>query len=357
MSTILITGAAGFLGTELVRVFRAEDHTVRATDLPRADFSALEALGAECVPADLTDPANVGELARGIDIVIHAAGIFDLSVPEEVLYKINRDVVGIVCDAANEAGVKRIVLISSTSVYGPGQIEDEDAPKNPHNAYARSKWAGEQLGIERCEQHGIEWAVLRPTLIYGPGSRYAQGNSMAIFALMEWRGVRNMRIASGGPLGHHVHVHDVARAAHLAATKPEANRGLFNVADDHPMPLGDMIRLMGDETGVNINSPALPWFFTWVFSLFRPVARWVIARENSKMAHLWTKLCAEQGLVEAFRPRIDEDWIGWMFVDNTFSTTRLKALGFEPVYPDPTVGLRQAAAWYRKQGWLPQRSA
>ena len=213
MSLVAITGAGGFLGTALTRAFRDAGHPVRAADLAGVDLATHQRLGAEPVVCDLSKPDTVRATVHGARVVVHAAGVFDLRAPETLLHRVNRDGVGVVVDAAAAAGVERLVLVSTCGVYGHcGLGTEESHAKHPRNAYERSKHEGELLGWRRCSELGLPLAVLRPTLIYGPGSRYGLAPAMALFALRARKGLGSLPIAEGGPVGHLVHVDDVAAA-------------------------------------------------------------------------------------------------------------------------------------------------
>ena len=166
MADVLITGAGGFLGTELTRVFLESGHNVKAGDIAGVDLRAHQELGAQPVALDVTDPPSLVEASRNTDVVVHASGIFDLTVDPDRLWAVNAEGARAAAEAAAECGVKRFVIVSSTSVYGRcGDGVDEGTPKNPTHPYDLSKSEGERLAIEACEKHGMAWTAIRPTLI------------------------------------------------------------------------------------------------------------------------------------------------------------------------------------------------
>jgi len=352
MAKVVITGAGGFLGTAMTRAFLAAGHQVRATDLARANLSAHSDLGAETMPADVTDSEDAKRALDGMEIVIHAAGIFDLTAPDALLWKVNADAVVTVCEAAS--GAQRLVHISSTGVYGRcGLGTGEDDPKNAAMAYERSKWDGEKNAVATCKKLGIPLAVLRPTLIYGEGSRYGLAPTIALFALRRKKGLMTLPIARGGPVGHIVHVDDVAAAAVLLATHPDAPGHAYNVADEEPLHAGDLIRALAETSRVPINNMALPWWTTRVYPPLKPVVRRILVDQNTRMARAWARMVDEEGLENALLPRLDMDFIDYVLGNHSYDTSRLQGLGFKCAHPDPYAGIAATAKWYRSQRWIP----
>ncbi len=354
MANVLITGAGGFLGTWLTQEFINQGHAVRAADLAQADLGPHQAMGAEPTAIDITDRSSVEEATDGMDIVVHAAGIFDLSAPAGMMWAVNHEGARTAAEVAAEKGVQRFVMISSTSVYGRNTTNvSEDYPKTPTHDYDRSKWAGEEAAVEVCKDRELPFTVLRPTLIYGPGGRYGIANALALMALRAQHGMRKLPISMGGPSGHHVHVEDVARAVVSLSMDERAAGGIYNVADDEPLCAGDLIRIFGEATGVRITTPAPPWWLTRMAGLFKPLLRRFFAKENIKLAHIWKKLADKKDFEVALQPKIDIDWVDFMFLPHSYDNRQLKDLGFDFKYPDARVGLRETVAWYRQNRWLP----
>lgn len=342
--TTLITGAGGFLGSHLRRAFADGGHTVRAVDL-----AGVDDMDGVC---DVTDDAQVTAAVQGCDTVIHVAGIFDLMAPEELLQAVNADGAARMAEAAADAGVRRFVLISSSSVYGRGaDYVLESADKNPEHAYARTKWEGERRVTEIANARGMSLTVLRPTLLYGPGSRYGLAPWAAIFSIRKERNAGALPIAKGGPLGHMVHVADVASAA-LHVTE-SAIEGVFNVSDESPVPAGDLVRLIAGAVGAKVGGSPLPWSAMRVFRHAKPLLGRVFSSQNDKLTHLWDRTVADHDLVPALNPRVDTDWIDFLSADHTYDPSALKATGFTYAYPDARQALPETITWYRDNRWIP----
>ena len=190
---VLVTGASGFLGRHVVGALAGRGDGVRGTD--RVGARPVEGAG-EWIEADLaSDP--IEPLVRGVDAVIHVAGLFDLAAPTDALHRANVLAAERVADAARRAGVRRFVHVSSVTVIGRPRRAGvrEDEPTRPSRRYERSKLAGERAvrGVA-----GLPLAVVRPSGIYGPHGRYGVAVMAATLALAAARG-RAHRSVRGGP--------------------------------------------------------------------------------------------------------------------------------------------------------------
>ena len=154
---VLLTGATGFLGQELVRQLLAAGHQVRAT--VRRPAPGLAALGVETVQASLLEPDSLQPHFAGIEAVIHAAGGGKV-VKIADMYTQNTDTTAGLVKAARRAEIGTFILISSLAARGP------DGLGHPVSHYGRSKLLAEGIAL-RQQQFPV--TILRPPGIYGPG--------------------------------------------------------------------------------------------------------------------------------------------------------------------------------------------
>ncbi|MEU1278483.1 NAD-dependent epimerase/dehydratase family protein [Streptomyces sp. NPDC005805] len=169
---ITITGAAGMLGSRLVERLLAEGHQVRGVDLrpgPGVEFTG-----------DIRDRALMDRALDGADVMIHAAAALP-SYPDELIRSIIVGGTGNVFAAAEAAGTRRVVHISSTAVYGLPTVvpTPEEYPREPVDTYSRAKAAAEEVA-ERYRATGLCVPILRPKTFVGPGR-------MGLFSMLfEW---------------------------------------------------------------------------------------------------------------------------------------------------------------------------
>ena len=176
MTSYLITGIAGFIGSSLARAALARGAQVRGVDNLSTGKreNIAEILGSiDFRQADLCDLSAVQEACRGIDFVLHEAAI--PSVPRSVKdplasNRANIDATVNLLVAARDAGVKRVVYAASSSVYGdtPTLPKREEMPPNPISPYAVAKLAGEYYMTSFWRCYGLETVCLRYFNIFGP---------------------------------------------------------------------------------------------------------------------------------------------------------------------------------------------
>ena len=149
---LLVTGAAGFLGQHLLPLL-CQDHQVFALKLPQEDPGALGDLP-RCTFVDCVLPGQAPPVAEGTDCVLHMAALE--SGPEELVRAINVEGTATMLRTCEEAGVRRFVHVSSM-----------DVAQGREDAYANTKREAESL----VRASSLDWMIVRPTVIYGPGAR------------------------------------------------------------------------------------------------------------------------------------------------------------------------------------------
>jgi nucleoside-diphosphate-sugar epimerase len=163
-----ISGGAGFLGLHLSRRLLADRHDLRTLDVAPLDDPDLEH-NVEAVLGDIRDPRRAHELVTGADVLVHAAAALPIRGARDEIRSVNVDGTATLLAAALEAGVARVILISTTAVYGIPETHPigEDAPLHGVGHYGRSKIEAEDI-CRAFERRGLSATIIRPKTFIGP---------------------------------------------------------------------------------------------------------------------------------------------------------------------------------------------
>jgi dTDP-L-rhamnose 4-epimerase len=289
---VLVTGAAGFIGSHIAEIMQAAGHDVRGLDSlsPAVHNGRPGHVTGDLVVGDVRDPATVDAALAGVDAVCHQAAMVGLGVDLSdlpVYSDVNVTGTAVLLEAMGRHAIPRLVFASSMVVYGEGAYDcathgrvrpaprqpgdlaagrfeprcpqcaqplatatvTEDAPLDPRNAYAASKVAQEHLASSWARMTGGSAIGLRYHNVYGPRMPRDTPYSgvAAIFRSCLENGVPPRVFEDGGQRRDFVHVRDVARANLLAleaVSGPDsAGAGglrCYNVASGEPHTVGEM---------------------------------------------------------------------------------------------------------------------
>ncbi len=399
MKPSLVTGACGFVGTHLVKHLVELGEPVRATDLAGAmkDLGVrfvhekldvdFERDGVEFVPADLTDKESLRPAVRGAGTVYHTASLYDYSAPMSALEKVNIFGTTNLCEVMVEEGVERVIHWSTNGVYGrpnmprsyrnplrtvyemirgqwlwpwlkdkeykrPGKYptnvpfsEDGstpittpgDGPEGTYlvNDYSVTKWKQEQIIYGYFKEKGLLVTIIRPSVIYGPGSDYGMGGIIITLSEGFWP-ILSADMADFMMVS--VHVRDVARAAHFLARKEEAIGEAYNITDDSVMSQLEFMKLAALLLGRKVHTIPLVYL-----SVVKPLAILYIRTGE------WLQKKFDFFELPRFFEESSTHYLSSSYwIDNQ----KIKRLGFEFEYPDARVGVRDTVAWFIRAGWI-----
>ena len=240
---ILVTGANGFIGTQLSETLANSGHQVRNTARSIAPNSLITS---EMITCDLESADNLDHLTTGCDAIVHLAGrahvMSDDPATSESLYlSANVDVTRRLAQSAARTGVKRMILMSSVKVNGESTTIDspftsQDTP-NPQDPYGRSKTQAEQTLWDVASASGLEGVVIRPPLVYGPGVR---ANFASLIGIVD-RGIP-LPLGSIQNKRSFVSVDNLIDCIETTLQTPNAGGQTFLVSDGQDLSTPELIR-------------------------------------------------------------------------------------------------------------------
>lgn len=238
---VLVTGASGFIGSELCRALVARGDQVTA--LVRSEKS-LPIAGARFRVQDLEKQFEENFLGEGFDAVVHLAGKAHGkgSSGEQTLEAFQSSNVlptRRLAEAAVAAGIKRFIYLSSIGVHGDsthGLPIDEDSPERPHADYARSKLDGESVLRDALAGTSTAYTIIRPTLVYGES---APGNFGKLVEIC--RGFLPLPLGCAKNQRSLVSLASLVNLIVLCIERPEAKNQVFVAADAKPVSTREMI--------------------------------------------------------------------------------------------------------------------
>ena len=254
-SRFLVTGGSGFVGSHVVDgLVAAGAEEVVAFDKVVRDENLEQARAAgnvRSVQGDVTDREALAEAAAGVDGVFHLAVLPIGPSEADPRLALDVNVVGTfnVLEAAHEAGAKKIVYSSASSVYGDtNETMDESHPLDARSMYGASKIAGEYFLRAFREIHGLDYVTLRYMNVYGP--RQEGGLIVSVLRRIE-AGEPPMIQGDGSQSFDFVHVADVARL-NVAAMESEVGGDAFNVGSGGEASVKEIVDKLIELTGADV---------------------------------------------------------------------------------------------------------
>jgi nucleoside-diphosphate-sugar epimerase len=326
---VLLTGGSGFVGSYVAEQLDRLGHAVRALVRPRSDSKFLKTLkNIELAPGAIEDRASLDAAVRGVDAVVHVAGLVKARRPED-FFQVNTEGTKNLLAAAEAVapGLKRFVYVSSLAAVGPspdGTPIPDDAPPRPVTHYGRSKLAAEQAVLSAKDRLPV--TVIRPPLIYGPRDR----ETLAFFTA-----VRNgvLPVLGDGRNTLSVVFGEDCASAIVKAALSDGPSGRTYFVDDGSVyvwrdALAEVEKAMGKRAFFRVGLPM-------------PVVQ--LAAAATQLYGKVTRT-AQMLTLDKVNELKQRHWV-------CEGSGARRDLGWQPrtTWPD---GVAKAVAWYRQCGWL-----
>ena len=317
----LVTGATGFVGSHLVDALQRRGATVTALARSAEKAASLTSQGIRVVAGHLHDETALLQAARDQDVVYHVAGVVAARDEAEFL-RANRDGTKHVVAAAESAGTRNFVLVSSLAAGGPsprGLALDGSEPPRPVTSYGKSKLASEEV----VRSSRLQWSIVRPPMVYGPRDREV----LKVFRLVRY-GIAPL-FGDGTQELSAIHAADLANALVLAS---EAPTGKTYVAC-HPeiFTSEEFARVIGRTMKRSVRTLKVP-----------PM----LGRALLSVTEATARLTGQTTILTADKANefFQAAWTG-------DPTPLISDTGWQPGY-DLEAGMADTYHWYRKAGWL-----
>jgi dihydroflavonol-4-reductase len=324
---ILLTGASGYTGGQLMRALLRKGDRVRAFVRSAQQVPAVEETGAEAVVGEMTKEIDFVRAARGCDQIHHIAAVFRTAGhPDRYYHEVNVGAVQNAIKAARVNGCERLIHCSTVGVHG--HVAEPPAAEAyrfaPGDIYQRTKLQGE-LEVAAACQRGLPAVIVRPSPIYGEGD---------LRLLKLFRAIRKRRfvmIGSGEPKLHLVHISDLVSGFLLCSRERAAIGQTFIIAGPDAPTLNTLVSTIAEEVGVpppRLRIPFAPLY----------VASW---------------LCEKVCVPLRVDPPLHRRRVSFFANHREFDDSKARReLGYRP-----TVGFRDGisrlARWYVDTGRLP----
>ena len=324
---VCVTGGCGFTGAALVERLLDDGHEVSVIDKqPGLIHDTLKQKGAQIILASITERDAVAKAVQGCEVVQHLAAAFrDVGVPDQVYKDVNVEGTRIVVEEAIKAGARKIVYCSTQGVHGhithpPG---DESCEIAPADYYQQTKYEGEEALLQFKGQ--IEYTVIRPTAIYGPGD---PGRFVMIYRRAK-KGFFPM-FGRGTTFYHPVYIDNLVDAFILAQQQGVGAGEAYLIGDEEFFPIEELVKRVGKSIGVEVSVPHFP------------ILPLIIA------GHICEKLCKPFGIEPPIFPRR----VDWFRQVRAFRIDKAKReLGYKPRIGIDE-GLKRTGKWYLENGYI-----
>jgi len=263
-----VTGGTGFIGSHVVDLLLEKGHAVKLLSRKPEVPGPLKGKNVTVTPGDLRDPGPLIDALQGVEVVFHIGEVRNTTAGKSAM---NIELVERMVAALKPSGVKRLVFVSSLTVAGI-PLAIPAAEDTPSSQVLRDQYTEYKRKAEEIIRHlpaGVEHVIVRPGVVYGPGSRYL---GRLVDAIRRFGPLGLPFIGQGTNLMPLIHVKDLAGAIYLAGTVPGAANQTLNITDGERRTWLELFTAIAEAQRKRIRlipvHPALVTFPARFFDLF-----------------------------------------------------------------------------------------
>lgn len=325
---VLVTGGTGFTGSLLLKKLVESGLVINAIARNTSNISAFKDLNINWFRGEVYDQDLIDRAMEDVEYIFHVAACFREASTSDEFYR-NVHVVStmnLAKRALQNKAFKRFVHVSTIGVHGhiKNPPVTEDSPYNPGDIYQKTKLEAELWLRDFAEKSGLEYCVIRPGAIYGPGDKrllkFFKMVKLPIFPIL----------GQGKCLYHLIHVEDLVDAFMLSAVSSNAKNQVFLVGANQPTTFVEMAKIIAksfEKKIIIVRIPVLPFFIL------------------ADICEFFSKLIGVKPII--YRRRV-----AFYTKDRSMDTRKIQTLlGFRPKY-DNSHGLSMTAEWYISNNWL-----
>jgi UDP-glucose 4-epimerase len=324
---IFLTGATGFLGGHILKALLQEGHHIICAVRSQENIKTLQEISPHLTFAQIREEEELIRSLERCTVVVHLAGqLGRYAVSYDSFFSTNCELTEKLLLLSEKCGIRHFIFCSTPGVYGFGKrLCGEETPYAPRNDYEKTKVIAEQKIIGHCHNASIQYTILRPDFVYGPGD---------MRRIKMYRAIKNKKFVlttNGKSYLHPTYIEDVKQAFLLCLENPDALNQIFNIAAANDMTAKEYLSVIAKYT----NSKLIHINIGYIFSVI-----------GASLIDQITQNCFNH---EGF---VSKNKIDFLSVDHSSNIEKAKKmLDYRPQY-DFERGICETIRWCQKNNLL-----
>lgn len=321
---ILVTGATGFIGRNLVEKLLAEDHKVRIFTRDRARAESLFGDTVKYYQGDFTDTETLEKALGNCEIVYHLAGkIGAWEVARSTYFTINYNYTKLLLAGSLKKNIKHFIYCSSGGVLGPlkkGVSANESSPLSPSNDYEESKAEAEKYVLSKRKEINI--TILRPEFVYGEYDLHVLG------LFKQFDRIFIPLFDHGNSFLHPTYIKDLINAFLLVLNNPTCFGEIYNISGPEPYTVKELFFIIKKIIGKKV----------------------ILMSVSARLAFITATILEKLAHLIHFKPPLTVSMVKFFTENRNYSSKKIQALGLELTSLEE--GLKQTIDYYRSNDLL-----